>query len=391
MKQLRLTGKSMLLLLSLVILLVTGFATKQLIAAHAAKPMPTPPKRSLTPEVSVVWQQPANYQSSVEGFGAVAPHYAMNLIAQVTGQIQSISKRFEAGNFVKQKTWLAKLENSDYRAAVASAQQSLADANVALLEEERQVQESLIEWQTSGLSGDPDSPLVLRAPQLKAAQSTVENAKAQLASANKDLGFTTFQSPFDAVIVERNVALGSFVQQGTTIATLYSADRVEIKVALPENAWRNLPKQAQLSQSKWPVIVKNVENNQQWQGYVIRTQKHLDTDTRQHTVIVAVDHPFTQQPALLPGTFVQVSLKGLARDNLWQLPNTALSQRGEVWYVDEGQQLQKFAATSQFSQQGNVYIDVPKALREKRMAVLTHPLNSYLAGMQVKPVEQTHE
>lgn len=391
MKRLRLTSKSMLLILSLIILLMTGLVTQQLITAHAAKPMPTPPNHTLIPEVSITWQQPANYQSNVEGFGAVEPHYTMSLIAQVTGQIQSISKRFETGNFIKQNTWLAKLENSDYRAAVASAKQALADANVALLEEERQVQESLIEWQTSGLTGDPDSPLVLRAPQLKAAQSMVENAEAQLASANKDLGFTTFQSPFDAVIVERNVALGSFVQQGTTIATLYSADRVEIKVALPESAWRNLPEQAQLNQAKWPVVVKNVENNQQWQGYVIRTQKHLDADTRQHTVIVAVDHPFTQKPALLPGTFVQVALNGVARDNLWQLPNTALSQRGEVWYVDEAQQLQKFSAAAQFTQQGQVYIGVPEELQQKRVAVLTQPLNSYLSGMHVKPVEQTHE
>ena len=59
----------------------------------------------------------------------------------------------------------------------------------------------------------------------------------------------------------------------------------------------------------------------------------LDTETRQRTVIITVPDPLILPPPLLANTFVTVSFPGRPTGNLLQLPGSALSQRGEIWYV----------------------------------------------------------
>jgi hypothetical protein len=124
-----------------------------------------------------------------------------------------------------------------------------------------------------------------------------------------------------------------------------------------------------------------------WQGYVLRAQQHIDESTRQQQLIVAVDAPFTLASPLLPGTFVNVSIEGASQSGLWKLPNSALSQRGEIWYVTEQNTLDKFSTSPRFSRDGFIYIYVPKQFNQQAVAVLTHPLNSYISGMKVKPQE----
>lgn len=383
-------NKVILFAITVAVLVFVIFYTGQMMAAQAQRPMPQQPESAPRPDVSVVNVTSGSFTAEVEAFGSAEAHYEINLTAQVSGQVDDVSPRFEDGHRLAAGDWLAKLENSDYRAAVETARQSLAQAQVSLLEEERQGMQALAEWQASGLDGEPDSDLVLRKPQLNAAEKTVEQAKASLASAEKDLSQTTIKVPFDALVVDRMIAPGSFVQSGTEVASLYSTDRVEVAIALSARDWQNLPPLSMLSSGKWPVTLTGVEDGHQWNGEVLRAEQHLNGDTRQRSLIVAVTAPFDQTPALFPGTFVKATVEGRLVDDLWQLPSSALSQRGEIWYVDTDNTLQKFTATALFSKAGDIFISPPQALSQHVTAVLTHPLNSYLQGMAVNPVEEAN-
>lgn len=384
-------NKVLLFVITVVVLLGVMFYTGQMMAAQSQRPMPRQTESVPRPDVSVTKVTTGSFAAEVEAFGSAEAHYAINLTAQVSGQVDDISPRFEDGQRLSAGDWLARLENSDYRAAVETARQSLAQAEVSMLEEERQGMQALAEWQASGLDGEPDSDLVLRKPQLNAAQKSVEQARASLASAEKDLSQTTIKVPFDALVVDRMVAPGSYVQSGTEVASLYSTDRVEIAIALSARDWQNLPSLAMLSSGQWPVTLTGVEDGHQWQGQVLRAEQHLNGDTRQRSLIVAVNAPFDQTPALFPGTFVKATVEGRLVDDLWQLPSSALSQRGEIWYVDSNNTLQKFTATAQFAKAGDIFISPPKDLSNQQIAVLTHPLNSYLQGMAVNPVEEASD
>ena len=258
---------------------------------------------------------------------------------------------------------------------------------MTLLEEERQALQAEAEWRASGLEGEPDSPLALRQPQLAAARTALDNAQAAVDSARYDLAQTRITLPFDALVISRDIAPGSYLQAGTQVATVYSSDRVEITLSLPARDWQNLPDGDRLLSGAWPVTLTGVENGQQWQGRVLRTEQHLDSTTRQRSLVVAVDQPLALEKPLLPGTFLKARLVGDQVDGLWQLPSSALSQRGEIWFVDTDEQLDHFATDPLFNDGEHIYVRAPKTLAGTPIQVLSHPLNSYLKGMLVNPVE----
>ncbi len=377
-----------LMLLAAVILLAAVFIFNyQQLQAQADRPMPARAAQAERPQVAVIQVEAGSHQASISGYGAAEPHFALTLTAQASGQIEQLSPAFESGNTLNRGAVLLTLEQSSYQAAVANAEQALASARLALLEEERQGIQARREWEASGQGGTPDSELVLRQPQLAAARAAVSSAKASLASARKDLASTQIRAPFDALVVKRLVAPGSYLQPGSDIATLYSTDRLEIRVALSERDWQNLPDPDSLGDGQWPVELQGVEERHRWRGRVLRTERHLDGDTRQRALIVAVDRPLAQQPALLPGTFLQVEIAGRTRDQLWALPSSALTQRGEIWYLSADDSLASFKAEPLFSRGETIFVAPPESLIQAPQRILVHPLASYLKGMAVKPME----
>lgn len=338
--------------------------------------------------VSVVTAGTGTYASRIVAYGEAAAHYELTLSAQVSGQIDTLAEGFETGNRIPQGDLLAKVEDSSYQEALATAQNTLASARVSLLEEERQGEQARVEWQSSGLSGEPDSPLVLRAPQLASARAAVTEAQASVEAARHSLDQTRIAAPFDALITSRSVAPGSYVQSGTEIAVLASTDRMEVSVSLSAEEWSQLPELSVLTSGQWPVTLTNIESGQHWTGHVIRAHQHLDDTSRQRSLIIAVKAPFDQSPALLPGTFVQAGFAGRDLKGLWKLPSTALSQSGEIWHVTDDSTLASFAAEPVFASDGSIYIDPPAALAGQAKKVVRQPLSSYVEGMAVKPVEE---
>lgn len=340
------------------------------------------------PDVSVVTLEPATYEAKVNAFGVARAQYELNLKAQVTGQITSISNKFDSGLRLKKGETLLTLDASDYLAALANAKSEVADAKLNLLEAEREAIQAKVEWKAMGLKGKPASQLVLHKPQLEAAKAILKKAEATLVRAQRDQKNTQIITPFNALVVERLVAPGSYVQTGTEVAKLYSSDRMEISLALPASDWKNLPVIKILTEKHWPVQISSVEDEQIWQGEIVRLEQHLDEATRQRTLIIAVDHPFDQSPALFPGTFLQAQIKGRKLEGLWKLPNSALSQRSEIWYVRDDKTISSFLSKIVFSEADSIYISVPTELTNRPQHVLVSPLNSYLQGMLVNPVEQ---
>ena len=369
---------------ALLLLLVIAVVSFRL----TASPMPQASKDVAVPapDVSVIEAAPASYRAHVSAYGATNPRYSLTLTAKVSGYVASLSPAFETGGKVAKGDMLLKLEDNDYRSALAGAEQDLASAQLELLEQQRQAVQARAEWNSAGLNGEPDSPLVLREPYVNAAKVTVNSAEAALASSHADFTHTTIIAPFNAVVIEQLVAPGSYVQNGAEIATLYSTDRVEVSLTLSANDWRKLPSAEDMIGKQWPVHLRNVDGSGQWIGRIARVEQHLDSNTRQRALIVAVDAPLEEVTPLLPGTFVAADIPGRDLFGLWRLPTSALSQRSEIWYINEDNALANFAAVPQFSDGDYIYMQPPTELAGAVQRVLTHPLSNYLNGMVVSPV-----
>ena len=377
---------------AIIVLALIIVFVRQRIIAQQNHPAPTKIANPQYPDVSVMTVTSGKYAANVVGYGTATPHYELTLTAQVSGQVKSLAPQLESGHRVKKGDLLVHLEDSEYKAALASAEQDLSEARLSFLEEERQAEQALKEWQASGMPGSPDSELVLRQPQLAAAKAAVANAEAAVASALHNLHQTRITAPFAALIVERSIAPGSYLQEGGEIAVLYSTERVEIPVSLSAKDWRKLPDQKVLDSGTLSVVLNNVESGKTWTGQILRSEQHLDTTTRKRTLIISVEHPLDQTPALLPATFIQATIPGRQLDQLWKLPSSALSQKGQIWYIKEDNTLASFSATPVFSDSEAIYIATPEKLTDRPRQVLVHPLSSYLAGMIVNPIEESsHE
>jgi RND family efflux transporter MFP subunit len=338
------------------------------------------------PSVVVVHAESGSYQALVTGYGEAAAKYRVDFSAEVAGRITSVSSRLETGKVVKKGDELARIENVSYQQAVLQAKSNLAQEQQDFLEEERKGEQAKIEWKRSGLKGEPSSSLVLREPQLAVAKAELENAKFSVKKAESDLSKTVIRAPFDALVVDSLIQPGSYVTAGTTVATLYSIDKSEIDIPLSSNQWRNLPiiSNSELSgknAKNWPVDLVSSDGRAQWQGYVSRVEQHIDPSTRQRSLVVTVDRPLDGKVGLYPGTFVKALIPGETLDNTWELPASAISQDGELWYITSEGLLAKVAAKKLFEKSGSVYVAPIKGMSSAD--VVKRPLSSYVTGMRV--------
>ncbi len=342
-------------------------------------------KKLKAPDISVIQVQQANYQSVVTGFGEAQAHYQLELTTEVSGMVEALSPVLETGQSIKSSDLLVTLDDTQYKQALATAKADHADARLALLEEERRGQQAKLEWSQSGLKGKPDSPLVLRRPQLDFAKARLEQARNTLLTAQKNLSKTRIQAPFDAVVVNRQVQPGRFLQVGDVIASLYSTDKIEVMIPLPESDWQLLQDIHIAGEKSWMVTLRNIENQQQWQGYVGRVEQHLDNNSRQRTLVVVVENPLQQQTPLYPGTFLRAEIPGQKLHNIWRIPASAISQNGDVWLVSEDNTLTRHPVKKLYEQ--GKYCYIPPVNSQADALIVLRPLNSYVVGMRMHPRE----
>jgi RND family efflux transporter MFP subunit len=337
--------------------------------------------KSVLPVVSVVTITRKNQQAKVSAFGEVKARYELNVAAEVTGKVLRLGADFQIGNQLQKGALLVRLDTTSYRQAYINAKKDLADAKVTLLQEKNEQRQARLEWKRSGLKGRPTSSLLFNEPQVFAADLGVMKSEASIAVAKQDLTHTTIIATFDSIVMSRDVSIGSYVQKGSTIATLHSANSIEVRVLLSAIQWRLLPSEKNLKRNKGTSItVTNPHNpTRHWQADVLRIERFIETETRQRALVLTVNNPIRK--GLILGDFLRATIQGKTLKNTLYIPDAALSQAGDVWYVDKENTLQRFVAKIYYSDQGKVLIQAPKGMA--KINVVIRPISTYKSGMKV--------
>ncbi len=260
-------------------------------------------KPSKAPQMTVATTtlEPKNYQVMVQSFGTVEPRTQSVLFAQVSGQINQVSPEFRAGGFFEKVMFLVQLDDRDHRAEVKIAQASLVSAKQALQEEEARVAQAEADWQRLG-NGKAPSDLVLRKPQLAAAQAKVLSAEAQLDKVKLALERTRIVAPYAGRILKKHVDIGQVVSSNTALADIYAADYVEIRLPIKNKdlALMKLPEEY-LTEPKHQqgnndvMIYSDLIGKQQWQGRIIRTESAIDQSSQQLYVVAQINRPYDKK------------------------------------------------------------------------------------------------
>ncbi len=369
-------------------LLVTGMAALCVFAVYTSnstpepdfEPPPTKPKAY--PQVTTVQPRIGSYRASIKAYGEIAPVQTLNLAAEVSGKVVKLSPYFKSGARLKAGDTLLRIDDETYHEAVASAQSARAAAEVTLLQQKSNRTQAKAEWKRSGLKGSPDSKLALYEPQVKAAQAALEYARRTLAKAKADLDKTIIRVPFNALVISRSIELGSYVQAGSELALLYGTDQLELTLPLAAKDWQHLPLPPE-KKARWQVKLTDTANENRWQGYVDRVAQHVDSQTRQRSLIVRIDNPLDHNPPLYPGTFIEADIPGKVLEDVWQVPASAVTQNNEIWFVNHEQILTKAPAKLRLRMLDKAYL-LPNPKLEQALIVAL-PLASYLPGMKVEP------
>ncbi len=323
---------------------------------------------------------------TISSYGTIKPRTQSRLLPQVSGQIINISPKFRAGGFFEQGDVLVQIDKRDLVAEVKISQSNLFSAKQRLSEEQARVEQAKLDWQRLGNSAQaPD--LVLRKPQLMAAEADVYSAQAGLVKAELALERSEIVAPYTGRILSKSVDVGQVVSVGTELAEIYAVDYVEIRLPLKNKdlPYMVLPESSRyedenVHQQPTVTIYSDLVARQSWQGKVVRTEGAFDAESQQLFVVAQIDDPYGKNDdgnlPLKIGQYVSAKIQGKIIKQALAIPNRAIYQ-GSYVYVVEDNILKRKNIT--IAWQNDDVAVIKSGLEANEMLVLT-PLGQVTSG-----------
>ncbi|MEQ8177390.1 MAG: efflux RND transporter periplasmic adaptor subunit [Amphiplicatus sp.] len=329
----------------------------------------------------------------VRAQGEVRPRTDINLTAQVAGKIVDTSAAFVDGGAFDKGDLLIKIEDADYRVAVATAKARVAQAEEGLRMEEAESALAARDYEDLGRSENP-SELALRMPQLAQARANFEAARAELRAAQLNLERTEIRAPFKGRVRTRLVGLGQYVGPGAQLGGIFSTDVADVRLPLTDS---------DLAKLGLPISFVETEENpgppahlsatlagkqHKWTGRIARTDGAIDPTTRQISAIAVVDDPYgagsDNGTPLAIGLYVNAVVEGRPFENAIVLPRTALYGRDVVYVILPDDTLDRRTVDVVSAERDTITISSGVNPGER---VATSPLRGASEGAKVTPTD----
>ena len=357
-----------------------------------------PERKDTTTQAVLVEAIPAELSSlnfTVYSQGPVEPRTQTTLVAEVAGQIVSVSDNFIAGGFFRQGEMLLQIDPSDYETALLRAQAELAARQAQYADQKARSDQALKDWTNLGREGEP-SDLVLRKPQLAEARAAVQAAEAALQEAERDLERTRIRVPYDGLVRSKLVDVGQYVAPGTPLGVTFAIDTAEIRLPLSNSdlEYLDLPSATRLDQAhRIPVVLtgESTDTDATWQAEIVRTEGVVDQSSRVIYAVAEVVDPYgvlgrSDQPELKMGSFVRAEIQGRRVEDVVVLPRSVLRPDDTVLIADAERKLELRPVAVARSEPRSVYIS--DGIRAGEMVVTTS-LDAPIPGMQLAIAGET--
>ena len=273
----------------------------------------------LTPIVAVQEVSLQNVNLDVKSHGIVQPKYETEMVAQVSGQITTLSEDFVRGGFIKKGQVLATIDDSDYIAALIEAEANHASAIASLELEKAQGKVAEKEWQR--IKDSSPTELSLRKPQLAQEMARVKASEAAIRRAKRNLERTKITAPYDAMIANRTVGLGSFVTVGTKLGKLLNVAVAKVRLPVADNELQFL-----LENGDNALVTLTSEysgKTQTWQATIARNEGVIDDSSRMNYLVAEIEDPYglrSGDKAIKYGTYVNALITGASLEKAILVP-----------------------------------------------------------------------
>ncbi|MCK8047021.1 efflux RND transporter periplasmic adaptor subunit [Shewanella sp. 1CM18E] len=328
------TKKQIILPIVVIAVGVTGF-----IGMSALKKPPEEKEElDTTPLVSVQAVEIKPMSFAVSSYGVVSAKYETELVSQVNGEIVYLSAAFVKGGFVKKGDVLAKIDPSDYEAALIDAKANMASARATLVQEKAFGKVAEEEWKR--IENGVPTELSLRKPQLAQEVAKLNSSEAGLKRANRNLERTIIKAPYDALIEARNIGLGSYVSMGTPLGKVLSTDQAEIRLPIADKELQFLDNKGKGAEVK--LTGEFAGQSQEWPATIVRSEGVIDNRSRMTYLVAEVIDPYGLNSKtndfneLRYGTYVTASIDGSHAGQVAEIPRHLVINNQVATLDDEG-------------------------------------------------------
>ena len=377
-----------LLLPTIVVIAAVAVAAWLLQTGPQAKPRPKVRNATIVDVRPVKFDRQA---TTISVMGTVIPKREVILKPQVSGRIISMSDKLIPGGRVAKDEPLLTIDPSDYQLAV----QQLA-SEVARVEADWQIElgrqrVARKEYELLGETvTDEEKALMLREPQLANIKAVLDATKARLEQARLDLQRTVVTAPFNAVVISREIDLGTSVSPSATLATLVGSDSYWIDALVPSSLlkWISTGQEGRADGSQVRVYDSAAWGAAQYRaGRVLGLTAMVEEQGRMAKLLVEIPDPLALrtgakgQPELLLGSYVRAEIDGAS------VPQAALVERdlvrdgSRLWIMDERNTLDIRPVEIAF--RGQEYVLVTGGIREGER-LITSNLPSPVEGMSLR-------
>ncbi|MDP4626383.1 MAG: efflux RND transporter periplasmic adaptor subunit [Akkermansiaceae bacterium] len=364
--------------LGIILLAFVGF--KILVSLKPKPESKQPPP--VVPIVDLAKVSPQEHAPPVNSYGTVTAYFETGLTPQVSGKINYVSPKFRVGETVDTEHVLVKIDPTDYVAALAQQESALTVAERTYAEEEIRAEQAAGDWKASGRELATASDFVLRKPQLAAAKADMEAVQAQIDKARADLERTEVRAPFAAIITARSASPGNQASSQTSLGTLVSTEKVEIRLPLTaEQAVRvDIPAKATLTSPLKP--------GEAWEATLVRMEPTVDQQNQVIFAVAEVIDPFAEGKSPLPvGIFANASITAKPIKDSYKIPEAAFVEDCYVWVMDGEGKLKRVEAERIHTDDGQAFVR-PLEAETGELNIVTRPLSNFRTGMKVKPAEK---
>jgi RND family efflux transporter MFP subunit len=328
--------------------------------------------------------------------GEVRPKTRIELVPQVTGRIVAMSESFNDGAEFRAGDLLLKIDDTDYRLALARAEAGVARAQTEL---ERQLATKDIkesEWADKRRAGEEPTAFSLNLTQVAEAEASLRSAQAELRQARLNLERTEIRLPFDGRVQSRNVGIGQFVTAGVSLGTVFSTDTVEVRLPLTDTQLVELGLPlgytAENAQAAPEVTFSATLGNREyeWVGRIVRVSAAVDEATRLIYATAEVADPYgagaVDGMPMAVGLFVNAEIAAVGQQDAIVMPRLALRNEDKVYVINEDNRLE--IRTVNVISTSEETVMVASGIRPGEH-VVTSTLPNAVDGMEVEPLFRT--
>ena len=308
------------LVLSVAVLFLSGCFENKENKAAAGRQMPLS-------HVDIFTAQKTDIPISFDYTATVTSSQDVIIYPKVGGTI--IKQFFKPGSKVKAGDKLFLIDPEKYQASFDSLDAAVGVANANLKNAETEFKRISALYKKNAVS-QKDYDAAVAAYDI--ANANLVSAKANLKNAKIDLGYTTITAPFDGIVGDNQVDVGSLViANRTKLVRLTKINPIEAEFYIADVD--NLTRKTNLDNGSWQQLNSDTVlsvNGENFNGKVNFIDSVVNTATGSVLAKASFDN---SEGKILPGAFGHIKMSGFVQKNAFNIPQVALQQSATNSYV----------------------------------------------------------